>query len=69
MPNYFEVNEEEIEQWFDALKCYTVFNGGVNDLPYEDYYRSILTVRQFETNTKNKAVAYMYANLVQHKLF
>lgn len=66
---YFEVTDEELEQWFSALKCYTVFNGGVNDLPYNEYYSAIPSVRQFEVGTKNKAVAYMYASLPQNKLF
>ncbi|MDO5329482.1 MAG: PIG-L family deacetylase [Coriobacteriia bacterium] len=66
---YFTLTDEEAETWFKALKCYTVFNGGVNDLPYNEYYSSIMKVHEFEANTNKKTVAYMYASLIENELF
>ncbi len=66
---YFVLSDEEQQQWFSALKEYTVFNGGVNDFPYLDYYTTNLKVRQIESNSKGKTVCYMYASLIENELW
>lgn len=66
---YFTLSKEETKQWFDALKTYTVFNGGVNDLPYLSYYTANLKVREFESGNTGNTVCYMYASLLQNELF
>lgn len=65
---YFNLSENEVRQWFDSLNCYDVFKGEVNELPYNDYYKTNLIVRKFESNSKNKTVCYMHASLIQNEL-
>ena len=66
---YFVLNDEEEKQWFDALNTYTVFRGGVNDFPYQQYYPTNLKVRQIESNSSGKTVCYMYASLIQNEIW
>lgn len=66
---YFVLTEEEVKQWFEALKCYTVFKGGVNDFPYLKYYPTNLQIRQIESGSAGPTVCYMYASLIENKLF
>lgn len=66
---YFEMEDNEVEQWFSALKEYDVFNGKVNDFPYKDYYRTNGKVRQIESNSKKFTVGYMYASLIENCLW
>ncbi len=66
---YFVLEPEEVNQWFEALKCYTVFNGGVNDFPYLKYYSTNLQIRQIESGSDGPTVCYMYASLIENKLF
>lgn len=66
---YFVLSDSEVEQWFSALKEYTVFRGGVNDFPYLQYYPTNLKVRQIESNSSGKTVCYMYASLIENKLW
>lgn len=62
---FFTLTDEEANQWFDALKQYKVFNGGVNDFPYLPYYSTNLKVRQIESGSDGKTVGYMYASLIE----
>ncbi len=66
---YFELDDEEVKQWFSALNEYTVFRGGVNDFPYQKYYPTNLQVRMIESNSKKATVCYMYASLIENKLW
>lgn len=66
---YFVLNDEETDTWFNALNQYTVFRGGVNDFPYQKYYPTNLKVRQIESNSNGKTVCYMYASLIENKLW
>ena len=66
---YFVLNEEEIAQWYRALNTYTVFRGGVNDFPYQQYYPTNLKVRQIESGSSGKTVCYMYASLIENELW
>ena len=49
--------------WFDALKKYTIFNGKVNDVPYQKYYQAQLKVRAIEGGISSPVKAYMHAPL------
>ena len=66
---YFVLSDEEVEQWFNALNTYAVFRGKVNDFPYQQYYSTNLKVRQIESNSNGKTVCYMYASLIENKLW
>ena len=66
---YFVLSDEEVETWFNALNQYTVFRGGVNDFPYQKYYPTNLKIRQIESNSSGKTVCYMYASLIENKLW
>ncbi len=66
---YFELEDSEKDQWFSALREYDVFNGKVNDFPYIDYYTTNGKVRQIEANSKKFTVGYMYASLIENRLW
>ena len=66
---YVVLNDEEVDQWFKALNEYRVFRGGVNDFPYQQYYPTNLKVRQIESGSSGKTVCYMYASLIENKLW
>lgn len=65
---YMEYSEEEVGQWIKGLNEYEIFRGGVNDMPYMDYYRTSLKIRQVEANTKLPTRGYMYAASVEKTL-
>lgn len=66
---YFKLEKEEVEEWYAGLSEYSVFRGEVNDFPYQQYYPAIGKVRQIESNNSGYTVAYMYASLIENKLW
>jgi LmbE family N-acetylglucosaminyl deacetylase len=66
---YFKLDENEIEEWYSGMGEYSVFRGEVNDFPYNPYYSTIGKVRQIESNNDGYTVAYMYASLIEKKLW
>ncbi|NLM12453.1 MAG: PIG-L family deacetylase [Epulopiscium sp.] len=66
---YFKLELEEVEQWFSALREYSVFCGKVNNFPYTEYYPTIGKVRQIESNNTGFTAVYMYASLIENKLW
>lgn len=66
---YFVLTDEEVETWFSALNEYSVFQGKVNNFPYQQYYPANLQVRQIESNSSGKTVCYMYASLIENEMW
>lgn len=66
---YFKLEKDEIAQWYAGLMEYSVFKGEINDFPYHPYYSTIGKVRQIESNNSGYTVAYMYASLIENKLW
>ncbi|HVI42290.1 MAG TPA: PIG-L family deacetylase [Anaerovoracaceae bacterium] len=66
---YFKLEVEEVEQWYASLGEYSVFQGEINDFPYYSYYSTMGKVRQIESNHDGYTVAYMYASLIENKLW
>ncbi|AEE91863.1 LmbE family protein [Tepidanaerobacter acetatoxydans Re1] len=66
---YFQLDDDEKEQWFSALNEYDVFRGKVNDFPYIPYYTNNGRIRQIESNSSKFTVCYMYASLIENKLW
>lgn len=66
---YFVMSEEEYDTWWKALYGYTLFQGGVNDFPYHEYYSTIGRVRQIESDSTGYTKAYMYASLIEDELW
>lgn len=66
---YFKIEQDEIDQWYSGLREYSVFRGEINDFPYYPYYSTSLKVRQIESNNDGYTVAYMYASLIENKLW
>lgn len=62
---YYELSEDEVETWFNALRKYEIFNGKVNTVPYYEYYSTMGKVRSMECGSKNFTKAYMYASLIE----
>ncbi len=58
---YVPMSDEEVDQWFKGLSCYSIFNGKVNDVPYIDYYNSMIKVRALEVMSKQRIKSYMQA--------
>lgn len=65
---YLQLSEEEKNQWFSALKNYEIYNGGINTVPYDDYYRTMGKVRALEAGCPGFVKAYMHAGLVEYEL-
>jgi len=66
---YFKLDQNDQDQWFSGLREYSVFRGEINDFPYNNYYSTILKVRQIESNNDGLTVAYMYASLIENQLW
>lgn len=66
---YFSLDQEETEQWFQALKEYQVFKGEINDFPYIPYYTTNLKVRAIESGNSCNTVGYMYASQIEDRLW
>lgn len=66
---YFTLDQEEQNQWYEGLREYSVFRGEINDFPYLSYYSTLGKVRQIESNNNGYTVAYMYASLIENKLW
>lgn len=66
---YFVLTSEEVKQWYLGLNQYQVFQGQVNDFPYQHYYPTNGKVRQIESNSSGYTVAYMYASLIENYLW
>lgn len=62
---YVEYTEDEIKQWIKAMNEYEIFRGGVNDMPYLNYYLTSLKIRQVEAGTKLPTRGYMYASSIE----
>ena len=58
-----------MDQWFTALREYSVFQGEINDFPYAPYYSTMGKVRQIESNNYGYTVAYMHASLIENELW
>lgn len=61
---YVSMSNEIMEQWFEGLSKYSIFQGKVNDMPYQDYYRSMAKVRAVEAFSKLPVKAYMNGGLI-----
>lgn len=66
---YFKLDQSEIDQWYSGMREYSVFRGEVNDFPYYPYYSTMGKVREIESNNDGYTVAYMYASLIENKLW
>ena len=58
---YLKQSQEELDQWFDALRCYTIFNGGVNNMPYYEFYHAMAIIHAVEAGVNPYVKAYMKA--------
>ncbi len=66
---YFVLSDDEVDQWFKALNQYDVYAGKVNDFPYTKYYPTNLKIKQIESGSSGPTVCYMYASLIENKLW
>lgn len=65
---YYRMLDEEVKIWFNGLKEYEIFNGGMNDVPYEQYYSTMGKVRGIESGSTYFTKAYMYASLIEYEI-
>lgn len=45
---FLELQDEDLELWEKAMRCYELFRGGVSKFPYLDYYRALARTRGCE---------------------
>lgn len=64
---YIEI-EDILEQWMGAVKKYELFSGEIANVPYEDYYRSMATIRAIEAGNQKMSKTYMLARRTQHNV-
>lgn len=64
---YITLEEEHVTTWFTALSQYSIFNGLVNDMPYQEWYHAQLKVRAVEGGSSQPVKAYMHAPLFDNE--
>lgn len=64
---YIQLEDDEVNQWFEGLKKYDIFNGLVNAIPYYPYYHSMGIIRGMEAGNDKFTKAYMYATLIENE--
>ena len=64
---YVTLEEQVVNTWFEGLAKYSIFNGKVNDMPYQQYYRAQLKVRAVEGGSGKPVKAYMHAPLFDNE--
>ncbi|MCI5773399.1 MAG: PIG-L family deacetylase [Erysipelotrichaceae bacterium] len=64
---YVSLNDEIVNTWMNGLKHYSIFNGKVNSVPYEQYYTALLKVRSIEGGCPSPVKAYMHAPLFDNE--
>lgn len=64
---YVTLDDDIVNTWFEALKEYTIFNGKINTVPYQEYYHAQLKVRAIEGGTSRPVKAYMHAPLFDNE--
>ncbi|MBA4603435.1 PIG-L deacetylase family protein [Thermoactinomyces mirandus] len=64
---YIEI-EDTFEQWFAAMSHYESFRANVANVPYQDYYRTMATIRTVEIGTQKLSKAFMVARRAQNYL-
>lgn len=63
---YIQMPEVDVDRWFKALEEYQIFRGGINTVPYNDYYGTMGRVRGIESSCPGFVKAYMHAGLVEY---
>lgn len=64
---YVTLTDSQVQTWFDGLSRYSIFNGKVNNMPYQQYYRAQLKVRAVEGGSGQPVKAYMHAPLFDNE--
>ncbi len=64
---YIEI-EDTFRQWFEAMAYYELFRANVANVPYQDYYRTMATIRAVEIGSQKLSKAYMVARRAQNYL-
>lgn len=64
---YVSQTQEELDRWFNALRHYTIFNGGVNTMPYYEYYHAMAIIHAVEASGGPYAKAYMQAAILDNE--
>lgn len=65
--NYVSMSKENMETWFAGLSEYSLFHGGINNMPYRDYYSSMSLVRACEAGFNGYCKAYMHGALIDNE--
>lgn len=66
---YVSMDQEVVDTWFKGLGQYAIFNGKVNDVPYQEYYHSMGKVRAIEAGLSGEQFvkAYMHGALIDNE--
>lgn len=63
---YLYLDEHDVDTWFACLNQYDLYQGAVNVVPYDAYYRTMGRVRALEAGTPGFVKAYMHAGLIDY---
>lgn len=64
---YLYMSEEDVETWFNSLNQYDLFRGGVNVVPYVEYYTTMGRVRALEAGAPGFVKAFMHGGLIDYE--
>lgn len=68
IPQVYINIEETFDQWFEAVSHYELFRANEANVPYQDYYRTMATIRAVEVGNQKLSKAYMIATRTQEYL-
>ncbi|MDY0406491.1 PIG-L family deacetylase [Virgibacillus sp. 179-BFC.A HS] len=68
IPQVYINIEETFDQWFEAVSHYELFRANEANVPYQDYYRTMATIRAVEVGNQRLSKAYMIATRTQNYL-
>ncbi|WP_040978582.1 PIG-L deacetylase family protein [Oceanobacillus jeddahense] len=69
IPQIYVDIKDTFDQWFEALSHYELFRANEANVPYQDYYRTMATMRAIEVGNRNlSSKAFMLATRKQDYL-
>lgn len=63
---YVQLSQDDVDTWFKSVGNYSIYNGGVNTVPYDSYYRTMGRVRGLECGCPGFVKAYMHAGMISY---
>ncbi|MTW86820.1 PIG-L family deacetylase [Virgibacillus dakarensis] len=68
IPQIYVDIEDTFDQWFEAVSHYELFRANEANVPYQDYYRTMATIRAVEVGNQKLSKAFMVPTRTQNYL-